>query len=208
VLLLSRFKFNLASLLVFWGLFVGSGIVVLEIHATLPGDAGTPFPRWPEGSPIPRVGSRPTLLIFLHPCCPCSRASVAELAHIMSRAAGRVSVHAVLLQPTHPSEHWRGSAIEQDLVELRDVLIWQDRGCSEARRFGVATSGHVLLYDAQGRLTFSGGITSARGHEGDNYGRDTVLMQIMGENGNRVGSPVFGCPLATPQSPVIDERPR
>jgi hypothetical protein len=203
-----RFKSGLTGLLVFWGLVVGSGIVVLEIHATLPGDAGTPFPRWPEGSPIPRVGSRPTLLIFLHPCCPCSRASIAELAHIMSRAAGRVSVHAVLLLPAHLPERWRGSAIEQDLAELPDVLIWQDRGSSEARRFGVATSGHVLLFDAQGRLTFSGGITSARGHEGDNYGRDAVLAQIMGEKGDRPGSPVFGCPLTTPQPLVIEERPR
>ena len=78
-------SFWLASLC-FGGWLLASGIVVLEVHASRPGDAGTPSPRWPEGSPIPRVGSRPTLLIFLHPCCPCSRASVAELAHIMSRA--------------------------------------------------------------------------------------------------------------------------
>jgi hypothetical protein len=126
----------------------------------------------------------------------------------MSRAAGRVSVHAVLLLPAQHSERWRGSAIEQDLAELRDIRIWQDIGSSEARRFGVATSGHVLLFDAQGRLTFSGGITGARGHEGDNYGRDTVLAQIKGEKGDRLKGPVFGCPLTTPQQSVIEERLR
>ena len=205
MLLLSRFKFNLASLLVVWGLVVGSGIVLLEVHASRPGDAGTRSLGWPEGSSIRRVGGRPTLLIFLHPCCPCSRASLAELAYIMSHAGGRVSAHALLLLPAHLPDRWSGSGIEQDLADLPDILTWQDRGGSEARRFGVATSGHVLLYDAQGRLTYSGGITSARGHRGDNYGRDAVLAQILGKERDRRGNPVFGCPLATPQPPVMEE---
>jgi len=207
VILLSKLKFNLASLLVFWGLVVGSGIALLEVHATRPCDAGTRSLGWPEGSLIRRDGTRPTLLIFLHPCCPCSRASLAELAYIMSHAGGRVSAHALLLLPAHLPERWGESAIEQDLAELPDVLTWRDRGGNEARRFGVATSGHVLLYDAQGRLTFSGGITSARGHRGDNYGRDAVLAQILGQEGDRPGNPVFGCPLATPQPPVMEESP-
>jgi hypothetical protein len=125
----------------------------------------------------------------------------------MSRAAGRVSAHALLLLPAHLPERWRGSAIEQDLAVLPDVVTYQDRGGGEARRFGVATSGHVLLYDAQGRLTYSGGITSARGHRGDNYGRDAVLAQILGKERDRPGNPVFGCPLATPQPPVMEESP-
>jgi hypothetical protein len=208
VLALPRFKPSLASLIVSWGLVVGSGIVLIEVHGSRPGDVGTPSVRWPEESLIRRVGGQPTLLIFLHPHCPCSRASLAELAHIMSRCAGRVSAHALLLLPARLPKRWGESAIEQDLAELPDVVTWQDREGSEARRFGVATSGHVLLYDAQGRLTFTGGITSARGHRGDNYGRDAVLAQIMGQKGDRPGSPVFGCELRTPQPPVIEEWPR
>ena len=45
-----------------------------------------------------------------------------------------------------------------------------DPGGAEARRFGVATSGHVLLYDTRGDLIFSGGITPGRGEQGDNAG--------------------------------------
>ncbi len=205
---LPGFKVGLTSLLVFWGLVVGSGIVLLQVHASRPGDSGTPSVQWPEGSLIRRVGGQPTLLIFLHPCCPCSRASLTELAHIMNRCGGRVSAHALLLRPARLPERWAESVIEQDLSELAGVLVWQDSGGSEARRFGVATSGHVLLYDAQGRLTFSGGITSARGHRGDNYGRDAVLARIMGKIGDRPGNPVFGCQLATPQPPAIEEWPR
>jgi hypothetical protein len=208
LLIVSRFKFNLARILVLWGFVVGSGMIFLEVHASLPGDAGTTSVRWPEGSFIHRAGGLPTLLIFLHPHCPCSRASLAELAQIMSRCVGRVSAHALLLSPTQLPKGWGESAIERDLAELPDVHTWQDKGGSEARRFGVATSGHVLLYDARGRLTFSGGITSARGHQGDNYGRAAVLALIMGQEGDRAGNPVFGCPLATPQPLVIEESPR
>lgn len=208
MLLLSKLKFNLAGLFVFWGLVVGSGIALVEGHASRPGGAGTPLLRWPEGSPIRRIDSRPTLLIFLHPCCPCSRASLAELAYIMRHAGGRVSARALLLRPARLPDHWSGSGIERDLADLPEVLTSQDQGGSEARRFGVVTSGHVLLYDAQGRLTYSGGITSARGHQGDNYGREAVLAQILGMEGDRRGNPVFGCPLATPQPPVREEPPR
>ena len=208
MIVVARFRSSLAGLLVLWGLVVGSGIIVLEVHASRPGDAGKTVVRWPEGTFIHRAGGRPTLLIFLHPHCPCSRASLAELAQIMSRCVGRVSAHALLLSPAHLPKGWGESAIEQDLAALPDVHTWQDKGGSEARRFGVATSGHVLLYDAGGRLTFSGGITSARGHQGDNYGRAAVLAQIMGQEGDRAKNPVFGCPLATPQPLVIEESPR
>jgi hypothetical protein len=126
----------------------------------------------------------------------------------MSHAGGRVSAHALLILPAHLPKRWDGSGIEQDLADLPDIRIWQDKGGSEARRFGVATSGHVLLYDAQGRLTYSGGITSARGHRGDNYGRDAVLAQILGQEGDRPGTPVFGCPLATLQPLVTEESPQ
>jgi hypothetical protein len=208
VLILRRFKFDVASLLVFWGLAVGSGIVFLGVHSSRPGNAGTPPLQWPEGSLIRRVGGRPTLLMFLHPGCPCSRASLAELAQIMSVGNGRVSAHALLCLPAQVPQRWGESTIEQDLAELPDVVARQDPGGSEARRFGVVTSGHVLLYDARGRLTFSGGIMSARGHRGDNYGRDAVLARIMGREGNRPLTPVFGCALNAAQPPDIEERPR
>jgi hypothetical protein len=80
-----------------------------------------------------------------------------------------------------------------------------DGGGVEARRFRVATSGHVLLYDVRGLLIFSGGITAARGHRGDSYGRAAVHDRILNPEGTRSGSPVFGCPLAAPRSTVSQE---
>ena len=75
---------------------------------------------------------------------------------------------------------------------------------AEARRFGVATSGHVLLYDPRGDLIFSGGITAGRGERGDNRGRAALLGRIMGTGREGLEHPVFGCPLATPR-PAPDQ---
>ena len=48
------------------------------------------------------------------------------------------------------------------------------------RRSGSArsTSGQTFLYDARGTLLFSGGITGARAHAGDNAGRQSLVALL------------------------------
>jgi hypothetical protein len=190
-----------------WGLLVGAGMLVLGDYAARPGIAASAPDRWPSESAIRRDGSRPTLLIFLHPRCPCSRASVAELATIAGDCGDRAAVHAVLLQPGEDRAGWGRSDLEADLAALPRLRIRPDPGGAEARRFGVATSGQVLLYDPGGRLIFSGGITPGRGHEGANDGRAAVVAGILGTGGGGTGYPVFGCALATPRR-TSSEGPR
>jgi hypothetical protein len=202
---LPKVRYSPSGLMAVWGLVVGSGILLLEGYAARPGDSDPPPVGWPAESPIRPDVSRSTLLIFLHPRCPCSRASVEELGYILSRCGHRVSVHALLYSPTHLPQGWGQSGIEQDLTALPDVHIWPDRAGAEARRFGVETSGHVVLYDGQGRLAYSGGITAARGHRGENDGQAAVTDRILGKGGDQPGSPVFGCPLLTPPSPSGEE---
>jgi hypothetical protein len=73
------------------------------------------------------------------------------------------------------------------------VQVRVDPDGAEADRFGSKTSGEVLLYDAYGGLRFQGGITPARGHEGDNLGKSTVASIVRGEPTDVGHSPVFGC---------------
>jgi len=57
-----------------------------------------------------------------------------------------------------------------------------------------------LLYDISGRLVFDGGITSARGHQGDNAGRSAISALLTGQHDVVVrATPVFGC-LIVPAS--------
>ena len=153
---------------------------------------------------IPLDSRRPTLLMFLHPFCPCSQASVDELADLAGRCGDRVSVHAVVRRTDFLEKEGPGG-IARSLAELPGIKTWQDGGGAEAARFGVRTSGHVLLYDPQGRLAYSGGITASRGHRGENFGRAALLARILGEAGARAANPVFGCPLSEPPSMVSRE---
>lgn len=155
---------------------------------------------WPAGSQITRIADRPTLLMFAHPQCACTRASLGELRSFMSEAGQRVHAYVVFLVPSATvSNEWRDSELRRSAASIPGVSIVDDLGWQESRRFGAMTSGHVLYYDTAGRLRFSGGITSARGHLGDNPG--LAELSALLRNSSKMGqsTPVFGCPLEDPK---------
>jgi hypothetical protein len=193
------------ALLLGWGLALGLGFVLLGAYAARPGDPGAPQKRWPRSSALVLDERRSNLLIFLHPACPCSQASIEELAYVMARSRGRVRAQAVLVVPETVPKRWALGKLEKQLSELPDLVVRRDTGGTEQKRFGAATSGHVLLYDNRGRLVFSGGITPARGHVGPSYGRDALVAYLQSNSSEQPASPVFGCPLTTPRSAVSKE---
>ena len=58
-----------------------------------------------------------------------------------------------------------------------------------------STSGQTLLFDRDGDLIFSGGITGGRGHSGDNAGRDAIVSLVESGESTLDETPVFGCSL-------------
>jgi hypothetical protein len=76
--------------------------------------------------------------------------------------------------------------------------VLDDEGGDQARIFGAATSGHVLLYRADGCLLFSGGITDSRGHAGASVGFGSIVSLLTGDTPAQTAPPVFGCPLSNP----------
>jgi hypothetical protein len=73
-----------------------------------------------------------------------------------------------------------------------------DEGGIEARRFHAQTSGQTMLFDSAGHLLFSGGITGARGHAGDNVGQSAVVSLLKGGIATQHRTLVFGCSLRDP----------
>jgi hypothetical protein len=73
------------------------------------------------------------------------------------------------------------------------VTVVSDSGGIEAGLFGAEASGATLLFDAQGGLLFSGGITASRGHAGENAGENAVVSLINGERAPLSRTFVFGC---------------
>jgi hypothetical protein len=130
----------------------------------------------------------------LHPECPCSRATVAELARLMARVGDRIDVHVLFVRPAGLARDPVGSPLWKSVALIPDVDLRVDDGGVTAARFGAVTSGQVLLYDVEGSLRFAGGITSSRGHEGDSDGLDALEGATRGARGHATAS-VFGCSL-------------
>ena len=64
------------------------------------GSAASPIHRWPATSQLVRDPGRPTLIMFVHPHCPCSRATLAELDRLLSPRRDRVAVRIVMVRPS------------------------------------------------------------------------------------------------------------
>jgi hypothetical protein len=84
------------------------------------------------------------------------------------------------------------------------VSLVDDPQGAEMARFGARTSGDVALFGPDGTLRFRGGITKARGQEGDNVGRCALRTLCRGAQSPVREAPVFGCPILDP--PKIPNR--
>ncbi len=177
---------------------LGLGFWGLARYETRPGTEAAAPPTWPAPSGLVRDPTRPTLVLFLHPHCPCSRASLNELERLLDRHAEDLRAFVLVCKPPGVPEGWEQSPTWQQAVALRGVRLQADDQDRERRLFGAQTSGQVLLFDTQGRLRYSGGITPARGREGDNPGRVAIEALLRGESIAAARGPVFGCPLSDP----------
>jgi len=139
--------------------------------------------------------SRATLVLFLHPQCPCSKSTIGELAEILARYHDKVDAYILFLAPPAERRDWVQADLWQAAAEIPGVHLMEDPNGREARRFGAFTSGQVLLYDAEKQLVFNGGITASRGHFGANDGRDAIEDLLQGKSTLQRTAPVFGCSL-------------
>ena len=178
---------------------VGMGFLVS--YETRPGAAAVAPERWPASTRIERAAGRPQLVMFVHPQCPCSRASIGELERLMVHVRDRAEVRVLFLLPDEFDAEWAHSDLWRSAAKFPGVEVSLDERGVEARNFGAATSGHTVLFDREGRLRFSGGITVTRGHFGDSEGRSAILDFLSRDEGPVedsfpvTKSLVFGCPL-------------
>jgi hypothetical protein len=176
-----------------WLVTVIAGMGILANYANLAGPTGNAPNRIADfvtGTP-----GHFQLLMFVHPRCPCTVASVNELARIMSRCSTMCEAVVYFIRPESVSDEWVHGTTWGAVAKIPGVRAVIDYKGVAAARYGSKTSGDVLLYDSSGKLRFHGGITGARGHEGDNAGESAVISLVLWGSSNVDNSPVFGCGL-------------
>jgi hypothetical protein len=190
----TRPKLVLVLIITMWLLAIGVGLQFVVAYENSPGRVGGAPSVWPPDSRIQRAADLPTLVMMVHPRCPCSRASLGELSLLIAESQGRVNANVLFVRPEDFPEEWENSDLRGTVAAIPGVRISVDNGGLEARRFGSHTSGQVMLYSTAGELLFSGGITSARGHSGENEGRSAILTLLTKRNAVSE-TPVYGCSL-------------
>ena len=155
----------------------------------------TPGPRADGVVAAEPAGPAWTLTLYAHPHCPCTRASLAELAELARALPPGAEVRVAFVRPAGTAAGWERTASWDEAAAIPGVRVRCDAGGAEAARAGATTSGHAVLADAAGRVAFRGGLTRGRGRAGESAGWRAVLEIVAG--GMAEGeAPVFGCPLA------------
>jgi hypothetical protein len=180
---------------VLWLVGISYGVNQLRRFESTPGVSGITPGVWPALSALRPQPGRSTLIMMVHPQCSCTRASLSELNTIMRQAKGHVSAFVLFIRPTGMEQGWEKSPTWSQAERIPGVSVQLDPKGAESTRFGALTSGHTVVYDPNGQLLFSGGITSARGHAGENMGSELILAQLARKTNPQTHA-VFGCPLA------------
>src|SRR5438045_118860 len=113
--------------------------------------------QWPAAARIERATNRPTLLMFAHPRCPCTRASIEELNRLLAKCEGKLDTKVLFFEPKNYPPDWARSSLWKSAAAIPGVVAQADPNGIEARRFGASTSGFVVLYEPKGQLIFRGG---------------------------------------------------
>ncbi len=195
-------KWWLAIIISVWSLAIFAGGYLALDHAWKPGQVSLfTEKKWPDSSSLKASSKSKTVLLFVHPKCPCTNASLIELRNLIERTARQDDIKIAFYVPENFSDEW----IEEDKLILANAVpgaeIIYDFDGREMRTFGAVTSGQCYIFSPEKELLFSGGITAGRGHVGKNPGSDTCLNILANadfENEYRK-LPVFGCPMEQPK---------
>src|SRR5215467_5000535 len=141
-----------------WIAAVAYGQRVLLNYDFAPAAPGNPPAQWPANSAVARATGLPTIVMVAHPHCPCTRATIEELAVIMARLRDRATAEVVFVRPKSFSEAWEKTDLWQSASRIPGVTVFSDVDGVEAAHFGAVASGQTLLYSAEGKLLFSGGV--------------------------------------------------
>src|SRR4051794_28637718 len=174
---------------------VSAGLWTLWAYDNRPGVSANAPAHWPAGTALPRSSDGPTLVFVAHPQCTCTRASLDELAEILARAPQRPKTYVLFLKPATADAGWEQTDLWSRARAITGVTALRDDDGAEAKRFDVATSGQTFLYNKNGALIFSGGITGSRAHAGENGGELALISLLTTGQADLRASSVFGCPL-------------
>lgn len=184
-----------------WCVLLADGWARLYSYTYRPEATERAASDWPGGVSLGPSATGFRIVVFVHPLCPCTQATLQELDETLVRIPNDVSVVAVPVTCGLSPTDMASSRIIARLQRIPRVTIHPDPDGELRRRFGARVSGEVFAF-AGDRCVYHGGLTPGRGHQGDFAGQRR-LEGLAAATGRLRGrpteacceAPVFGCRL-------------
>jgi hypothetical protein len=144
------------------------------------------------------------VIVFAHPFCPCTRATLNKLDESLTRFPAGVSIRVIFSTFGLPVSAVSSSAIVAQARRLKGVEVESDNSGTKASEFNAKVSGEVFAFNRQGSCVFHGGLTSGRGHQGESIGQRELELRVCENVNEPYIGPVFGCtlPVCTDSSTI------
>lgn len=160
---------------------------------------------WPTGTALQLATDRATVVYCIHPRCPCTRASTRQLERLLHDTRNQTILPPRLLVlascPAEDAEAFADTGITRAAAALPGAQLVLDPGGEQTSRLGARASGTVLIYSPAGKRLFHGGVTPARGHEGESLGAMAFRTALRDrDSAAPAAAPAFGCRLCLPHS--------
>ena len=170
----------------------------LAVYSQSPEGLGTP-----PMAAVANVSVHPekyTLAVYIHPKCPCTQATLYEVERLMTKVRDEVALSFYIFGASDAPSVWFEGTLDQLEQKFPDSLVIRDIDGEYSKSAGASVSGSTVLYTPDGVPVFWGGVTSGRGHSGDNLGSDSILSIARGLEPTRSEAPVYGCRITDDSS--------
>lgn len=188
-------KASFYGLTAIWFGLVVAGFVQMARYQSTPGQGAQAARRMPTVAQMTPIAGAGTIVMFVHPRCSCSQASVSELERLVGQIPERTATYVVCVVPPNVEAGWLDTPLVSRLKSLAGIVVLDDINGELLSAFDAKTSGETFVYDKNTNRIFHGGITRSRGHEGTSAGRVAVAALLGGRTQNSCTTPIFGCPL-------------
>ena len=104
-------------------LLVVGAMGFLSTYKNTAGNSNDAPARWPSGSRIESEPGLPVLVMFAHPMCSCTRASLSELRALVSEFRGRFTPYVLSALPQGVGQEWMSSNLWKSAESIEGVRV-------------------------------------------------------------------------------------
>jgi hypothetical protein len=177
---------------VLWSVLATAGMFAVARSGRAVSRPETPVDHWPDASPVPRNPGRATVLVAIHPRCPCTPATLIAVHELIRREPGRFDVVCLATHPIDAGDAWVHASNVEMAREIPGAVVVMDPEGDLAAAHGLRASGQVILYAADGKVVFDGGLTPGRGM----VASGEVVARLLDPTRSSLDrADAFGCPL-------------